>query len=429
MDAPSKYSSSPVLQAEGLHSHAWLVSLSEAQDRTARPHSETRDDLDGAVMSSISLTLGGVLALVGDLNDSAGEDTSAIRFRAFLKEQANEVGQVRDYIQESLATTGEQEARAFQDLVNHVGTLLGFEVTFGRYKGVKGEIGFDGHWKSPDGFHLVVEAKKSEVFSINTAALLGYVDQLVAAGGIPSAADALGLYVVGQLNPAVSGLENAIIAQSNTHRLRVISADSLLSIAELKASENLTHADVLGLLRPSGPTIDPLIDLIAALAAQEEPGPFPPPKEKLEAKIPGGIPSYWMTPVKGNQKQSAEEVIQGLVGNKGIYAFGDRTPGRKHLKPGDMICFYATAKGVVGHARVTTSPSYQESSAIEDPEQYPWVFNLEDQALYLNDPRVLDPARRSQLDAFKGKDPAAPWAWFVQATRRISKHDFDLLVQ
>ena len=31
------------------------------------------------------------------------------------------------------------------------------------------------------------------------------------------------------------------------------------------------------------------------------------------------------------------------------------------------------------------------------------------------------------LDAFHGRDPDGPWAWFVQATREVSEHDFRIL--
>lgn len=44
-----------------------------------------------------------------------------------------------------------------QDLVNHLGQLLEFTITFGRYQGVQGQIGFDGRWASPTGFHIVVD--------------------------------------------------------------------------------------------------------------------------------------------------------------------------------------------------------------------------------------------------------------------------------
>ena len=62
--------------------------------------------------------------------------------------------------------------------------------------------------------------------------------------------------------------------------------------------------------------------------------------------------AYWLTPVKGDKDQSAEDVLQTLLGQEGIYAFGERTPRRKELKAGDRMCFYAAGKGVVAHATV-----------------------------------------------------------------------------
>ncbi|MDX1563655.1 MAG: putative Ig domain-containing protein, partial [Gammaproteobacteria bacterium] len=40
---------------------------------------------------------------------------------------------------------------ALQDIVNEVARRLGFDVEPGRYRGKKGEIGFDGLWRSPEG--------------------------------------------------------------------------------------------------------------------------------------------------------------------------------------------------------------------------------------------------------------------------------------
>jgi len=68
---------------------------------------------------SITLNLNQILPLVGKLDDSPGEDTPRERFRRFLKENVNEVGQVRDYIEECLRTSGDQYNRAFQDLANY----------------------------------------------------------------------------------------------------------------------------------------------------------------------------------------------------------------------------------------------------------------------------------------------------------------------
>jgi hypothetical protein len=123
------------------------------------------------------------------------------------------------------------------------------------------------------------------------------------------------------------------------------------------------------------------------------------------------------------------ECIQTLVGQKLIYAFGQRTPGRKHIKPGDWICFYATAKGVVAHARVTSIPERRKHSKVRQPEKYPWIFDLKDPQLYMDDPVILDTELRSKLDAFKGRDLDKRWAWYVQATRNVTSHDFNLLTR
>jgi hypothetical protein len=145
-------------------------------------------------------------------------------------------------------------------------------------------------------------------------------------------------------------------------------------------------------------------------------------KEKVE-------PSYWMTPVKADDVQTAEEVIESLVGKEGIYAFGERTPGRKHLKRGDWICFYATGNGVIAHAKVASPPEKKPNPAVRDPERYPWVFNLKDGKIYIENPIVIDAALRAKLDAFSGRDPIKSWAWFVQATSKVTAHDFKMLVR
>lgn len=137
--------------------------------------------------------------------------------------------------------------------------------------------------------------------------------------------------------------------------------------------------------------------------------------------------TYWISSVQREGEQSAEECISVLVGKEHIYALGERTRCRKHLKPGDWICFYATANGVVAHARVRTSPEKRPHPQVLRSDRYPWVFGLQDTKLYLDKPVVVDAALRSSLDAFDGRDPRDPWAWFVFSTHRISEHDFRIL--
>ena len=316
---------------------------------------------------------------------------------------------------------------------------------FWGYAGLPGQIGHDGIWESKKEqetrFYVVVEVKTTETYPINTATLTGYVDALIAQRRVSDWESAVGLYVIGRSDPEVRQLENAIVAERRNRQLRVISADSLLSLAEVVNEYDVSHDDVLSLLRPSGPKVDIAIDLIARLVAQATSDVSVPqvaPAEPLAPRVSETEPQtravatathYWLTPVKSDEEETAKEVIATLVGNEKIYAFGERTPGRRNLKPGDWIAFYETEKGVVAHAQVMSAPERKPHPRVRHAEVYPWTFRLNDVRLYFASPVVIDVSKRGALDAFRGRDLEKSWAWFVQATRTITKHDFDLLTR
>ena len=378
----------------------------------------------------MDITLSGILELVGSLDDASGDNTARQRFRSFLEENVLEVGQLRDYVSECVRIAGTQYNRALQDLVNHIGSFLGFEVTYGRYQGISSEIGFDGYWKSPNGFHIVVETKTTEVYAIKTATLLGYVNDLIDDAKVPGWENALGLYVVGRPDPELKQLENAIIAQNWSDKLRIISVESLLSLAEMMNEYDVSHDDILAVIRPSSPTIDPIVDLMARLIVPPQPSePSVGAEKETQRPILDAEASYWLTPVRSDDEATAEDTIVTLVGKQHIYAFGERTPGRKHIKPGDWICFYATGKGVVAHARVASVPRKELNPHVRHSDRYPWVFDLDTEVVYLHDPVIIDPTVRANLDGFTGKDANKNWAWYVQATNRISEHDFSILTR
>ena len=377
----------------------------------------------------MSITLGEILDLVGKLDDSPGEDTGRERFRRYLGKNLLAPGQVRDYVEESLRNTGDQYNRALQDLVNQVGKFLGFEVTFGRYQGVRGEIGFDGHWKSPTGFQIVVEVKTTEVYAVKTATLVDYVNQLISAKEIPSWDQGIGLYVIGRPDPELRQLENAIVAEKRSDQLRIISVNSLLSLAEMMTEYDVRHDDILAIIRPSGCTIDPLVGLMSRVVAETPQEVEITPTLGRTPTILEGDVAYWLTPVASDDEQTAEEVIQTLVGDTGIYAFGERTPGRAKLKPGDWICFYASGKGVAGHAKVSSAPEKTPHPKVRHSDKYPWVFSLTEGVLYLDNPVVIDLEPRARLEAFKGRDPSKSWAWFVQGTHEMTERDFSMLTR
>jgi hypothetical protein len=133
--------------------------------------------------------------------------------------------------------------------------------------------------------------------------------------------------------------------------------------------------------------------------------------------------------VKSDESETAEECINRLVGKGHYYAFGERTPGRKSMKSGDRIAFYATTKGVVAHATLSSPPERRPFPDGLSHKDYPWVCSLTDSRLYLEKPVAIDAKLRLQLDSFQGRNPEKGWAWFVQATRKVSLHDFELLTK
>jgi hypothetical protein len=143
----------------------------------------------------MNITLHQILTLAGTLDDASGTDTPRERFRQFLQENVTKVGEIQDSLEECLRTAGQQYSRTLQDLVNHLRHFPGFTVCFGRYQGVPGQVGLDGHWHSSSGFHLVVEVKTSETYAIKTSTLMHYVKTLMTARHIPDEDHALRIIV------------------------------------------------------------------------------------------------------------------------------------------------------------------------------------------------------------------------------------------
>ncbi len=370
-----------------------------------------------------------ILELVGTLDDTEGDNTPRERFRKYLEKSVGTIGAVRDSIETCIRTSGPQYNRALQDLINHAARLIGFTVAFGRYQGVQGQIGYDGLWRLDD-FSIVAEVKTTDAYAIKTATLIGYVDQLISDKQIPKWERALGLYVVARPDVALKQLDNAIIAERRTHQLRAATVESILSIAELVQERFITTKEALILLRPSGVLVDDTVALLARVASQarQEPDELPAPDVSIGSAPPplqAGARVYLLTPVRDRENATGEKVIRDLL-DSGWYVFGDRTPGRKNLKPGDRICFYWSGVGVVADAEVANAPQRKKVAHVHEPERFPWAFKVKN-ARYFDKPIVIDAALRAQLDGFKGRDPDRAWAWFVQGTHPVTEHDFQLL--
>jgi hypothetical protein len=133
-----------------------------------------------------------------------------------------------------------------------------------------------------------------------------------------------------------------------------------------------------------------------------------------------------LTPVKDEERETGEQIIRKLLEN-GWYVFGEATQFHKLLKPGDWICFYWSTVGVVAQAEVASTPERKKLPQVTYPDLFPWAFKVRSVRFFFDRPIVVDADVRDRLDAFKGKNPDAPWAWLVRSTRRLSEHDFRAL--
>jgi hypothetical protein len=380
-------------------------------------------------MSTIDLET--LLKLVGTLDDGIDPGNASSRFRAYLVENVHGASDLRAYAEAALASSGDQYNKALQDLINHAGHLLGFTVEFGRYRGVSGGIGFDGLWQSPSGWSVVVEAKTTDVYTVKTSTLLGYINDLVSAGRIKQTSQTLGLYVYGRFDAGASQLENAIIAERRQDQLRVASVEAILNLLELKQEYELEHETVLRLLLPSSVRVDSIINLIFDVTSMErraavEDATIAVQPEQETVVI--DTVNYYLLPAADSD--DGMPVLQNLHHwlERNLWGLGQRTGYRKAFQAGDRLCFYAVGKGVVVEA--TTTSACFELSKRSSPKPHldvPFGIKLKDVRWFEDAPIALTAEVRAQLSAFQGRDLSKGWAWFVQGTSKLTKEDFELL--
>lgn len=379
-------------------------------------------------MSTIDLET--LLNLVGTLDDSDDPNSARARFRAYLRESIHSVGDLRAYVDAALSSSGEQYNKTLQDLINHAGYLLGFEVEFGRYRGVPGQIGFDGLWRSPTGQALVVEAKTTDVYTVKTATLLGYINDLVSAGQLERPNQAIGLYVYGRFDAATSQLEKAIVAEGRQEQLRVAGVDALLNLLELKQEYELEHETVFQLLLPSPVRVDTIINLIFDITSQERRAAVEeaPSFVQPEQPIADQQINYYLLPAADSE--DGMPVLENLHHwlDQGMWGLGQRTGYRKSFRPGDRLCFYAVRIGVVVECTVTSPAFDLDRKKSPKPHlEVPYGIRLKDVRWFEDTPIALTPEVRAELSAFEGRDLNKGWAWFVQGTSKLTAEDFELL--
>lgn len=165
------------------------------------------------------------------------------------------------YADECLRDRFEDSGLALQDIVNQVGRRLGFEVEYGRYRGTRNGIGYDGIWRGGD-TEIVVEVKTTDAYRIRLDSIAEYRKRLVEEGRITGTLSS-DLIVVSRQD--TGDLEAQVRGSRHAWDIRLISVDALLNLMRLKEEleDPIILEKISGILTPQEFTrVDGIIDLV-----------------------------------------------------------------------------------------------------------------------------------------------------------------------
>ena len=234
----------------------------------------TPEQLEGKRLSQIIAFAGS-----GKLSDKSPETNE---FREFLSHIPSEM--LVSFADECLQGGFKMSGLALQDIVNQVGRRLGFQVEDGRYRGVQGQIGFDGIWRTEDGHGIVIEVKTTDAYRMDLGVPAGYRQSLIDEGRIGESESSI-LFVVGRED--TGDLEAQIRGSRHAWDIRVISVDALLKLMKLREEleDPLIVRKIGTILTPEEYTrVDGIIDVVFLTAEdvkeEKEPEEDEEPKEK-----------------------------------------------------------------------------------------------------------------------------------------------------
>lgn len=215
----------------------------------------------------------------GSLRD--GNDTSD-EVRSLLA--AVDLARLVGFADECLTASFTDSGFALQDIANQIGVRLGFKVEFGRYRGTRNEVGFDGLWTATDGHVVLIEVKTTDAYRINLDTISTYREKLIELGKLTDKSSIL--VVVGRQD--TGDFEAQIRGSKHAWDIRLISIDSLFRLAAVKEqmTDWATSTQINQVLRPMEYTrLDQIIELIFQTSRDIEQADQQEPDEAL---TPGG---------------------------------------------------------------------------------------------------------------------------------------------
>lgn len=239
-----------------------------------------------------SLKIEQIVAMAGDGNLKDDSPCSS-ELRQYL--QLLPLETLAEHVERCLSHSFAAGGLVLQDLVNEVGRRLDYSVVNGRYRGIVGQIGFDGIWQSPEGQSIVIETKTTDAYRIKLDTIAAYRTALAKTGQLGASSSIL--IVVGRTD--TGELESQVRGSRHAWDVRIIGFDALLKLAALKEETNdpETSEKIRALLVPVDYTrLDGIVDIMftAATDVAEGEGGTPAPEEtngpveNADADAPGG---------------------------------------------------------------------------------------------------------------------------------------------
>lgn len=204
-------------------------------------------------------SLSQILSFAGDGKLKDGNATSK-EFRELLGQIPSRF--IKQFAENCLVTRFDDGGLALQDIINQIGSRLGFKIEHGLYRGKQTEIGYDGIWTSKENYSIIVEVKTTDAYRINLDTIASYRTKLIEQGRVDKVRSSI-LIVVGRED--TGDLEAQIRGSRHAWDIRLMSTDSLINLLDLKENLNDTKTiqQINELLKPKEYTrIDDLINLI-----------------------------------------------------------------------------------------------------------------------------------------------------------------------
>lgn len=204
-----------------------------------------------------------IVAFAGDGKLADGK-SSSVEFRTFLSQIPSAI--LMRYASECLIDSFTSSGLVLQDTVNEMGSRLGFQVTHGRYRGVVGQLGFDGLWESADGHAIIIEVKTTDTYRIDLNTIANYRRGLIKSERLSEDHSSI-LIVVGRDD--TGDVEAQIRGSRHAWDVRLISTEALMRLLSVKEEleDPKTQTQIHSVLRPREFTrLDEIVDLLFSAA-------------------------------------------------------------------------------------------------------------------------------------------------------------------